>query len=238
MRFVGGPAYLFERMGRRWFEVLLHEGLLPTSRVLDVGAGTLRLGYWLMHFLEPGHYYGIEPQVDMLEAGSTEIIGPDVLERAQPHFSHNSDFDFSAFDTTFDYVVACSVWTHASKSQITAMLAAFATTSSPDAVFLASYHPASQWFRLERRWHRLRHVATALPLDKLTPLLVRAPSLGRSREYKGEEWVGRSHESNEIGIVRHSLRWVVAEAARHGLRAQLMPYPVIQHQYWIRMTHA
>ena len=237
-RFVGGPVYLFERMGRLWFEALVREGLVPSSRVLDVGCGSLRLGYWLMHFLEPGHYYGIEPQVDMLEAGRTEIIEPHVLERAKPHFAHNFDFDFSVLDARFDYVVACSVWTHASRTQISAMLASFAATSSPGAVFLASYHPASRWFLLERRWPRLRHIMTVLPLDKMTPLLVRVPSLGRSREYQGETWVGRSHESDEVGIVKHSLRWVVAEAARHGLRAQLMPYPIIQHQYWLRMTHA
>src|SRR5438093_1126968 len=82
-------------MGRLWFEALVREGLLPSSRLLDVGCGTLRLGYWLMHFLEPGHYYGLEPQVDMLEAGRTEIIEPHVLERAKPHFAHNFDFDFS-----------------------------------------------------------------------------------------------------------------------------------------------
>jgi SAM-dependent methyltransferase len=237
-RFVGGSPWTYERIGRLWFEVLIAEGLLPSSRVLDVGCGTLRLGYWLLHFLDPGHYYGIEPQVDMLEAGRTVIVEPDVLERADAHFAHNGDSDFSVFDARFDYVVACSIWTHASKAQITAMLASFAATSAPEGVFLASYHPASPWFLLERRWPPLRHVATMLPLDRMTPLLARAPALGRSREYRGETWVGRSHESDHPGVVKHSLRWIVAEAARHGLRARLMPYRVMHRQYWLRISRA
>jgi len=46
-RFLGGPPWTFERLGRHGLEVLLREGLTPQSRVLDVGCGALRLGYWL-----------------------------------------------------------------------------------------------------------------------------------------------------------------------------------------------
>jgi hypothetical protein len=37
--------------------------------VLDVGCGALRVGYWLIHFLEPENYYGIEPKKRMLGTG-------------------------------------------------------------------------------------------------------------------------------------------------------------------------
>jgi SAM-dependent methyltransferase len=237
-RFVGGPSWTFERVGRHSFEVLRAEGLMPSSRVLDVGCGALRLGYWLLRFLDPGHYYGIEPQVEMLEAGRTELVEPEVLERADAHFSHNDDFDFSVFDEQFDYVVARSIWTHASKGQISAMLASFAVTSAPGGVFLTSYYPAGSWFVVGHRWPRLHRVATLLPLDRMTPLLVRAPALGPSREYQGKTWAGRSHESQERGVAKHSLRWIAAEAARHGLQVKLMPYRVIHHQYWLRVTRA
>ena len=40
---------------------------------------------------------------------------------------------------------------------------------------------------------------TDIPLAQMTPLLVRIPSLGHSREYLGEGWIGRSHESDERG---------------------------------------
>src|SRR5207248_1139297 len=154
----------------------------PSSRVLDVGCGALRLGYWLMRFLDSSHYFGIEVQREMLNLGLEELIEPQVIERASARFSHNEDFDFSVFGETFDFVYARSIWTHASKNQIRAMLASFAASTSPEAVFLASYYPASPVFALGGRWPRLNKLASRLPLVLLSPALARLPSLGLARE--------------------------------------------------------
>jgi SAM-dependent methyltransferase len=235
--FLGGPKRDFERVGRLGFEVLLAERLRPSSRVLDVGCGALRLGYWLMRFLDAGCYFGIEPQQEMLNVGLAQLVEPEVVQRAQARFSANDDFDFSVFGERFDFVIARSIWTHASKPQIASMLSSFAETSEPSGVFLASYYPASPAFKLGRRWPRLEGVVTRLPLAELSPLLATLPSLGRSSENDGGSWVGRSHESDVPGALKHSLRWVAEEAQRHGLRAQLMPYRVIHHQYWLRISH-
>jgi SAM-dependent methyltransferase len=235
-QFLGGPTWTFERVGRHGLEVLLEEGLTPGSRVLDVGCGALRLGYWLMRLLDPGHYFGIEPNQEMLNLGLHELVEPDVVERADAHFSANDDFDFSVFGETFDFVVARSIWTHASRAQISAMLASFAATASPKGVFLVSYYPAGWWFTVGHRWSRLQRLVTVLPLARMTPLLARVPSLGRSREYVKEGWIGRSHQSDIAGAARHSLRWINAEAAGHGLTVRLMPYRVIHHQYWLRIS--
>jgi SAM-dependent methyltransferase len=235
--FIGGPRWNFERVGRLGFEVLLKEGLRPSSKVLDVGCGALRLGYWLMRFLDPGCYFGIEPQEEMLKVGLTELVEPEVVERAGARFSDNTDFDFSVFQEQFDFAIARSVWTHASKPQIAAMLESFAASGAPGSVFLASYYPAGFWFRVAHRWPRLEHqVATRLPLIELSPLLARLPAL-RPHEHEGESWLGRSHESDERGVANHSLRWVAGEAARHGLSAQVTPYPILNHQYWMRIKH-
>jgi SAM-dependent methyltransferase len=235
-RFIGGPTYDFARIGRAGFEVLLQEGLSPSSRVLDVGCGALRLGYWLMRFLDPGCYFGIEPQQDMLRRGLEKIVEPEVAERANAHFDPNSNFNFSVFGKTFDFVVARSIWTHASKSQISAMLESFATTSAPDGVFMASYLPAGACFRVGRRWPRLESIVTKLPLASMSPTLAKLPSPGPSDEYYGDTWRGQSHESDQSGLTHHSLRWIAGEASRHSLSVQLMPYRVYHHQYWLRVT--
>ena len=57
--FLGGPAELFETAGRKMLITLLSEGLTPTSKVLDIGCGCLRAGYWLIHFMDRGCYFGI-----------------------------------------------------------------------------------------------------------------------------------------------------------------------------------
>jgi SAM-dependent methyltransferase len=237
-RFLGGPKRDFERVGRMGLEMLLAEGLTPSSRVLDVGCGALRLGYWLMRFLDPGCYFGIEPQQEMLAMGLEQIVEPEVVQRAESRFASNDDFDFSVFDERFDFVVARSIWTHASRAQISKMLASFAETSSPTGVFMASYYPAGAWFEVGHRWPRLYPIVIKLPLAELSPLLARLPALASTREYLGEGWVGRSHECNDPGVVKHSLPWIAGEARRHGLEVQLMPYPIVNHQYWLRVRRA
>jgi SAM-dependent methyltransferase len=237
-RFLGGPKRDFERVGRMGLEMLLAEGLTPSSRVLDVGCGALRLGYWVMRFLNPGCYFGIEPQQDMLAAGLEQIVEPEVVQRAEAKFSSNDDFDFSVFGERFDFVVARSIWTHASRAQIAKMLESFAATSSPTGVFMASYYPAGAWFEVGHRWPRIEPIAIKLPLAELSPLLARLPALASKREYRGEGWVGRSHTCNEPGVVKHSLPWIAGEAQRHGLTVQLAPYPIVNHQYWLRIRRA
>jgi SAM-dependent methyltransferase len=236
-RFLGGPQGDFERVGRLCVEVLLKEGLRPSSRVLDVGCGALRVGHWLMRFLDAGCYFGIEPNREMLEVGLQEIVKPEVVARADAHFAHNDDFDFSVFGEQFDFVLARSIWTHTSKAQIRTMLASFAATAAPGGAFLASYHPATGLAPLAQRWPRVKGLFTT-PLAQISPLLLKLPAIDSSRVYEGEEWVGLSHQSDTPGVVRHSLRWIAEEAHQHGLRARLMPYQVANAQYWVRVTRA
>lgn len=147
--FLGGPTKDFDRIGRMSLIALLEEGLTPNSRVLDVGCGCLRVGYWLLHFLASGCYYGIEPNREMLQAGLDYILEPGLAESTHPQFAHNDDFDLTVFGREFDYVLARSVWSHASKSQIVQMLDGFAAIGTDRAVFLASILPAR---RIGRRF--------------------------------------------------------------------------------------
>ena len=96
------------------------------------------------------------------------------------------DFDFSKFGERFDFFVARSIWTHASRRQIKTMLDGFVSHSNNDAVFLTSYLRSS-WLR---------------------------------RDYKGEKWIGRSHESDTPGMVRHSLDWIKKECNNRRLYAE------------------
>jgi hypothetical protein len=136
--FLGGPKHKFVSAGRGQLEVLLANGLVPDSIVLDIGCGCLRGGWWVMNFLRPGRYFGVEPNKKMLDAGIEVMLGPELVEEKKPKFSHNADFDFSVFGQTFDFIIARSVWTHASRDQIRAMLVSFKGTSHPDSLFISS----------------------------------------------------------------------------------------------------
>jgi len=156
--FLGGPLRKFESVGRNQLSILLRNGLNFDSRVLDVGCGVLRAGYWLIRFLEPGRYFGIEPNQAMLEAGKNIIVTPEVLAAKQPSFDGNDRFDFGVFGTTFDFVIARSIWTHASPAQIETMLDQFQATA-PRGVMLASIKECP-WYRRQYRgtaWVGMSH---------------------------------------------------------------------------------
>jgi hypothetical protein len=202
--FLGGPRDKFVTAGRGQLEILLSRGLLPDHRVLDVGCGALRGGWWLINFLRPERYYGIEPNKSMLDAGIDVMLGPDLLPEKKPRFANNADFDFSVFGETFDFVIARSVWTHASLQQIGTMLDSFVACSTPNAEFVTSIvqpktlfqreYGGTQWlgrshegdtpgyahyrFGTIRRLCDERHLTAddLGPQDKQTWVLVRRPS--------------------------------------------------------------
>lgn len=201
--FLGSPLHLFDA-GRLSLMALLYAGLYPDHRVLEIGCGALRSGYWLMHFLNKGGYYGIEPNEDMLSRGLMFICPAWLLlpdEGKAPRFNHNDQFDASVFgETLFDFFLCCSIWSHAAKVQIEIMLDQFVLHSRPGGRFLASYIPA----------------------------------IGDGDDYLGESWVGRSHQSDQKGSVRHSLDWIEATCALRGLKVRGLPKAYdFSNQTWL-----
>ena len=213
--FLGGPRKDFERVGRLQLMTLLREGLDPYSKVLDVGCGCLRGGYWLIHFLDPGCYFGIEPDQERLDAGLTYILEPQTREAKSPAFSNNDNFDFSVFRAEFDYVVARSVWTHAAKRHIRMMLDSFAATAAPGAIFLTSYLPA-------------------VPIGPPSGRMGRFGTF--AGDYRGDKWIGHSHESSRGGLVAHSKRWIFNECRARGLSIKELRHGVVNRQKWLRIS--
>ena len=144
--FFGSPAQDFERGGREQFIYLLTAGLNPDSKIVDLGCGLLRAGYWVIHFLDAGCYFGIEPHTERLQMGINTILEPELLETKQPRFDTNAHFDTSVFGEKFDFFLAYSIWTHASKRQIQETLGSFARDAKDTGVFLTTYLPAG-WRR-------------------------------------------------------------------------------------------
>lgn len=226
-RNMGGDIQQFERVGRHQLEMLLHEGLYPDSKLLDIGCGTLRGGYWAMHFLDPGCYYGIEPYTERLQIGLDWIMEPEALERAAPHFAANDDLDLSVFGVQFDFVIARSIWTHTSKTQICTMLDTFLEASAPDGVLLVSYVPTSALPEPVRAW--LMRVLHKIPrgLSIWGRLFGRVPKLP---DYAGSDW--------EAQLVAHSFRWIATQCAARDLAVRELDYGVVRQQVWLRIERA
>jgi SAM-dependent methyltransferase len=137
--FTGGPADAFGEMGLFTLESLKENGLRPDHRVLDVGCGALRLGYWLVRFLNADRYFGLEPVKKYVDAGMKYAIGPELAAAKKPRFDHNQNFDFSPFGETFDFVVARSIFSHASPRLVFLALDSFRDHASESGMMLTSY---------------------------------------------------------------------------------------------------
>jgi len=197
--YVGCGVYRFEKTGRAELEALIRNGLNPWSRLLDIGCGALCGGYWMIHFLDAACYHGLEPNTHMFQSGVKYLLEPGLLEAKRPAFQHNDRYDFSGFNTTFDYFHAHSIWTHAPKKDIEKMLDGFVEYGNPGARFLTSF---------------------------------KAPRLFRP-DYKGDTWVGISHESDQAGICRHSFKWIKSACEARGVRVHLLRHEKIHKQKWL-----
>lgn len=140
--FLGVPVHSFEEAGRSQLIELLKQGLRHESKLLDFGCGCLRIAYWLVRFLDPDCYYGVEPARNRVELGLHYLFTPEMVNDKRPQFHHNAVFDSSPFGQRFDYFLARSIWTHGSKRQVEATLDSFVRDSHSASIFLASYLPA------------------------------------------------------------------------------------------------
>lgn len=134
-----GPANLYDVMGAMQFNLLSVLGLRETHTVLDVGCGSLRLGRLLIPFLQPGHYCGVEPERALVETALDQEIGRDIVRLRHPEFRFSEDFNLKAFRRQFDFVVAQSIFSHASQAQVHTCLAQARSVTTQGSVMVATF---------------------------------------------------------------------------------------------------
>ena len=127
--------------------------LEPDARVLDVGCGSLRLGRLLIPFLREGHYFGIDPNLWLVEEGVRRELGQDAVRLKRPSFSGNADFDFTTFGEAFDFIIAQSVATHTGPDLLDKLLGGAAASLGEAGTFVFSYIRAEDAPRPADGWH-------------------------------------------------------------------------------------
>jgi hypothetical protein len=140
--YLGVPLDGFAAVGRSHLVALLGEGLAPDSTVLEIGCGCLRTGAWLVKFLDPGRYHGLEPVWQRVEYGLQCLLTREEIEFKRPRFDFSPGCDSAGFGVRFDAVIAPAVWSRAGKPQVSTLLDGFVRDSAPGAVLLTSYLPA------------------------------------------------------------------------------------------------
>lgn len=121
------------------FNLLTYLGLREHHHLLDIGCGSLRAGRLFIPYLLPGRYYGLEPEQWLLREGIRKETGEDLIRLKAPTFRHDHDFRLTAFGQTFDYILANSIFSHATQEQVTVCLQEAAKVLNPSGIFAATF---------------------------------------------------------------------------------------------------
>jgi hypothetical protein len=134
-----GPPQHYDLVSAMQFNLLTFLGLRERHFLLDVGCGSLRGGKLFIPYLLPGRYYGIEPEQWLIEEGMKNELGEDLWRIKQPVISNDSDFNLSAFDCKFDFILAQSIFSHASRQQIGKCLSEATRVMKPTCILAATF---------------------------------------------------------------------------------------------------
>lgn len=135
---VGG---LWDAVGALQLDFLKAQGLRPEHRLLDIGCGCLRGGVRCVAYLAPGHYYGLDNNASLIDAGlAVELPALGLTDRLPPANLLVSDtFAFKDFGVRFDYALAHSLFTHLSESRIRLCLLKLRPVLVPGGSFFATF---------------------------------------------------------------------------------------------------
>lgn len=107
--YVGGR---WDEIGKLQFDFLCAQGLRPEHVVLDVACGSLRAGVYVIPYLEPNHYWGLEKEQTLVTAGLEQELDSAIRTTKNPRFLVNSDFDVTGMSQAADFIWIHSLLTH------------------------------------------------------------------------------------------------------------------------------
>ncbi|CAL8975230.1 hypothetical protein RHODGE_RHODGE_04122 [Rhodoplanes serenus] len=140
---VGG---LWDEIGALQLDTLVAHGLKPHHRLLDVGCGALRGGVHFVRYLESAHYYGLDINQSLLDAGyNLELSAAGLQDRLpRSHLAVDAQFDATGFGVPFDRAMAFSLFTHLPLDLIRICLERVADVMTPGGIFHATYFEAPE----------------------------------------------------------------------------------------------
>jgi len=133
-----GVAEHYDLVAQTQFNLLNCLGMREDHYLLDIGCGSLRGGRLSIVYLLPGHYFGIEPNRELLKQGIEKETGLGLIELKQPSFSYDADFTCTTFGRDFDFIMAQAIFVHAAPAQICRCLSQARMCMTPSSFFVAN----------------------------------------------------------------------------------------------------
>ena len=184
----GAVGGMWEEIGKLQFAFLVRQGLEPKHFLLDIGCGSLRGGIHFIEYLDVGHYYGIEKDRRLLEAGRDIELARHGLEYRTPHLLLTGSFDLSPIPQSvqFDFMLAQSVFTHLMPDAIELCLVRVMPRLTPNGIFYATYLESEDGtpdYGRPHPWRKQERAVVKYPLALFEEL---ANRLGICVEYVGD----------------------------------------------------
>lgn len=134
-----GATQTYDIFAHMQFSLMTLLGLRQEHTLLDIGCGSLRAGKLFLVYLLPDRYFGIEPEQWLVEEGIANEIGRELAARKRPKFQYSAEFPCSSFGVQFDFIIAQSIFSHASEAQIRKCLAEARASMKNTSMFAASF---------------------------------------------------------------------------------------------------
>jgi hypothetical protein len=134
-----GATQTYDIFAHMQFSLMTLLGLRQEHTLLDIGCGSLRAGKLFLVYLLPERYFGIEPEQWLVEQGIDKEIGHELAARKRPKFQYSDEFPCSSFGVQFDFILAQSIFSHASQAQIQKCLAEARASMKDTSMFAASF---------------------------------------------------------------------------------------------------
>ncbi|SHO42880.1 Methyltransferase type 12 (fragment) [Nitrosotalea sinensis] len=135
-----GSSKKYDIMAAHQFNLLTSLGLRENHTLLDIGCGSLRGGRLFITYLLPNKYFGIEPEEWLLEEGIKKNLGQEILRIKKPKFSNEKEFKLRVFNQKFDYILAQSIFSHATQKQILTCLSEAKKVMTESSFFVGTFY--------------------------------------------------------------------------------------------------
>lgn len=224
-----GPPKKYDLVGAMQFNLLTNFGLRDFHKLLDIGCGSLRSGKLLISYLRVGNYYGIEPNNWLIEEGIKNETGEDLINIKKPNFLNSEKFELHKFNEEFDFLIAQSIFSHATENQIKTCLSEAKKVLKPKGLFLATFvlgetnYKGDSWVYPDCVTYTEDHIKTLINNQKLNVIKL------NSVHPNNQTWFVIYHPDNKENILNLIKSLPKFPQKRKSLKQKLIKYKLFNN---------